>query len=224
MLIIGHRGAAGLESENTLGSLKKAEEAGVGMAEFDFRQTKDGYIVAMHDAALTRTHDERKRVSQLTLNEVKEIGIREAREIPTLEEILASAKIPLNLEIKETGFEDKVATAIKNFPHKLLVSSSNPVVLKKIRSLDGKVNLGFILGLRWGYWFPFAMGVARTLDLYSINPYHSLVTPRHMKAMRELKVKVYPWTVDDVHHFEIMKGFGVDGIFTDYPDRFKNRD
>ena len=222
MLIIGHRGAAGLADENTLSSLKKAEEIGADIAEFDLRETSDGEVVIIHDKTLHRTHDDRRAVKHLTLAEIKAIGEQEAREIPTLTELIAAANIPLNLEIKESGFEQQVIDAIKNFSREVLVSSSNPLVLKKIRTLDEKVKLGFILGPKWEIFFPWAMHIAKTLDLYSINPYRTLVTPKHMKAMREHKLKIFVWTVDDKHEFEITKGFGVDGIFTDYPNLFKN--
>jgi glycerophosphoryl diester phosphodiesterase len=218
MFIIGHRGAAGLAPENTLSSLQAAVDNKVDMVEMDFRQTKDGQIVALHDATLIRTHDDQRGLKRLTLKEVKDLSIGEGREIPTLEEVLIEAKVALNLEIKETGFEEKLVGLIKTFSYEVLVSSSNPVVLKKIRTLDEKVKLGFILGSKWGTFFPLAIALAKTLDLYSIHPYRTIVTPRHMKAIRELKTKIYSWTIDDPHEYVLMKGFGVDGVFTDYPN------
>jgi glycerophosphoryl diester phosphodiesterase len=191
------------------------------MVEADLRQTKDGKIVLSHDPHLLRTHDDRRHISGLTLDEIREIGQREGRPLPELSEYLEEAKLPLNLELKEAGMEEQVLSAIKNFPHKVLISSSLPQALKKIRTLDGKIPLGLIIGQKMGYMFPLMMQVARQLDLYSIHPIHTLVTPSNMKSMRRLGVKVFAWTVNDVHEFLVVKGLGVDGVFTDFPNIIK---
>src|SRR5690606_23501679 len=116
---------------------------------------------------------------------------------------------------------EKVLAAIKNFPHKVLISSHLPRVLKKVRALDEKAPLGLILGQRMGYLFSLALMIASQLDLESIHPIHTLITPSRMLAMRKLGTKIYPWTVNSPHDFQLMKGFGVDGVFTDYPETIK---
>lgn len=221
MLIIGHRGAAGLAPENTLSSLQAAVSAGVDMVEVDLRQTKDKHIVLSHDPALLRTHDDRRKISDLTLEEVREIGKREGREIPELSEFLAAAKLPVNLELKETGMEKIVLEKLKNFPHRVLISSNHPQVLQKIRTLDGNAQLGLIIGPKTGFIFPVMLALASRLKVQSIHPVENLITPAHMRSMRRTGAKVYVWTINDIHQFLVMKGMGVDGIFTDYPNIIK---
>ena len=46
---IGHRGAAGLEPENTIRSFKKALDLGVDAIEFDIHCLKSGKLVVNHD-------------------------------------------------------------------------------------------------------------------------------------------------------------------------------
>ncbi len=220
MLIIGHRGAAGLARENSISSLQKATELGVDMVEMDLRQTLDGHIVAMHDASLLRTHDDPRKVADLTLEQIQAIGIAEHNPIPTLDEILAHANLDLNLELKVGGMEETVISKIKNFSHKVLVSSHHPTVVKKISTLDEKIPTGFIIGPKMGQLFPLMMGVASYLKPYSIHPYQSLVTPRHMKMMRGITNRIYPWTINSIHEYRVLKGFGIEGIFTDYPDLY----
>ncbi|MBX4187630.1 MAG: hypothetical protein KW793_00655 [Candidatus Doudnabacteria bacterium] len=221
MLIIGHRGAAGLAPENTISSLKAGIDAGVQMIEVDLRQTKDAKIILSHDPTLLRTHDDRRKISDLTLQEIEQISIKEGRGIPVLSKFLEASKVSLNLELKEAGMEEQVLSEIKSFPHKVLISSSLPQVLKKVRTLDGKIPLGFVIGPKMGYMWPFMMAIAKQLDLYSIHPIHTLITPVHMKSMRRLGVKVFTWTVNSVHDYLVIKGFGVDGVFTDYPNTIK---
>ena len=52
---IAHRGASGSAPENTLAAFKKALDIGVDAVELDLHGTKDGEIVAIHDATLDRT-------------------------------------------------------------------------------------------------------------------------------------------------------------------------
>lgn len=222
MIVIGHRGAAGLAPENTLSSLQAAVSAGANMVEVDLRLTQDGFAVLSHDPTLARTHDDRQKISDLTLEEVRAIGLREGREIPELSEFLQSVQLPINLELKDSGLEEIVVNAISNFPHKVLISSNLPQVLKKVRTLDRKVSLGFIIGPKAGYVFPLMLAFAKHLDLYSIHPVQTLITPGHMRAMRRLGVKVYTWTINNIHDYLVVKGMGVDGVFTDYPNIIKD--
>ena len=53
-LIIGHRGAMGYETENTLASIQKAMDLGVDMIEIDVFKIKSGEIVVFHDDTLDR--------------------------------------------------------------------------------------------------------------------------------------------------------------------------
>jgi glycerophosphoryl diester phosphodiesterase len=222
MIVIGHRGAAGLAPENTISSLQAAIEAGANMVEVDLRITKDGFAVLSHDPTLARTHDDRRQISELTLPEIQAIGQREAREIPELSEFLQQASLPVNLELKDSGLEPVVLKAIEHFPHKVLISSSLPQTLKKIRALDRKIPLGFIIGPKAGYVFPLMLAMAKRLDLYSIHPVHTLITPGHMRAMRRLGVKVFAWTVNNIHDYLVVRGMGADGVFTDYPNIIKD--
>jgi glycerophosphoryl diester phosphodiesterase len=88
MKIIGHRGAAGLELENTLASLRRAKELGVDGIEFDVRLTKDRQLVLCHDKDLARVSGNPARVANLTLKEIKKIKLYNGEKVPTLDEAL----------------------------------------------------------------------------------------------------------------------------------------
>jgi glycerophosphoryl diester phosphodiesterase len=47
------------------------------------------------------------------------------------------------------------------------------------------------------------------------------VSPDYLKACHSEKMIVVVWTVNEKEQIEKMKGMGVDGIISDYPDRFK---
>lgn len=64
--IMGHRGASGLEPENTLRSFRKAIELGVDYIECDVHATKDGHLVLIHDSTVDRTTNGTGEVKSFT--------------------------------------------------------------------------------------------------------------------------------------------------------------
>ena len=52
--VLGHRGCAGLEPENTIRAFKKAVNLKVDLIEFDVRMTKDKELVVIHDEKVDR--------------------------------------------------------------------------------------------------------------------------------------------------------------------------
>jgi glycerophosphoryl diester phosphodiesterase len=55
-------------------------------------------------------------------------------------------------------------------------------------------------------------------DIYSPN--YGLVTSEHVKRAHELGMRIIPWTVNRKDDMQRMVEYGVDGLITDYPDRF----
>ncbi len=58
-----------------------------------------------------------------------------------------------------------------------------------------------------------------TPTIYS--PDQNTVTNAIVKECKELGIKLIPWTVNDLAKMKELKGMGVDGIISDYPDLFE---
>lgn len=56
-----------------------------------------------------------------------------------------------------------------------------------------------------------------TPSIYS--PDYKLLSKEEVKHCHDLKMRVIPWTVNDPVEMVSLKGMGVDGFITDYPDR-----
>ncbi len=92
-MIVGHRGAAGLAPENTLAAFR----AGLphsDMLELDVHLSRDGAVIAAHDADAERTTGKDAAWIDLTLEEIQALdagswfGPGFARErVPTLDEV-----------------------------------------------------------------------------------------------------------------------------------------
>lgn len=51
------------------------------------------------------------------------------------------------------------------------------------------------------------------------SPYYKLLKKEDIEYLHKRKIRVIPWTVNEENEMLSMRGLGVDGIITDYPDR-----
>ncbi len=71
--VVAHRGASSEIAEHTARAYEKAIEQGADAVECDVRLTRDGHLVCVHDSTLSRTSDGRGRVSEVTLDEMRDL-------------------------------------------------------------------------------------------------------------------------------------------------------
>ena len=97
-LILAHRGDWSRAEENSLDAFAAAlRRPGVDGVEFDVRSARDGTPVVIHDATLGRLRGVRRRVRDLSVGELRVLGVL------TLAEILEALPAPffLDIELKE---------------------------------------------------------------------------------------------------------------------------
>ena len=113
--VAAHRGWMAKYPENTLEAFRAALTLDVDQLETDVRITKDGELVLMHDATVDRTTNGTGLVSELTLQELKELDVSNGAKIPTLIEFMELVKdhptITLDIELKEYPTEGREALA-----------------------------------------------------------------------------------------------------------------
>jgi len=110
-LLVGHRGAAALDPENTVRSFRRGVAEGSALLECDVHLSADGRDVVLHDATLDRTAqaDSPLRtgaVADLTRAQLDRVLVGEDEHIPTLAQVLEAAvredgaRVPLLVEVK----------------------------------------------------------------------------------------------------------------------------
>lgn len=224
MLIIGHRGAKGLAPENTLEALQAGYESEADMLEFDVRMTKDGVLVVIHDARLLRTHRHSITVSSITLAELQKLTTHDP--IPTVEEVLDLyyGKVLLNIEIKSRGCGDTLVALLKKRYLKkaadwnnILISSFQANELLRIRKLAPRANLALLHDNN-----PFIfIAYQRRLNLTAVG-FHRLYLNRFaLEIAKRAGLFIYVYTVNRVGAIQILQQQGVDGVVTNYPDKFR---
>jgi glycerophosphoryl diester phosphodiesterase len=51
------------------------------------------------------------------------------------------------------------------------------------------------------------------------SPQFKLIDKAKVQYLHTKKIRVIPWTVNEIHDMLVLKGMGVDGLITDYPNR-----
>ncbi len=222
--IIAHRGASKLAgTDNTIESFALAIELCADFVEMDVRQTKDKKLIVFHDDVIDDT-----LVKFLTFDELNTKTKEKGYAVPLFDDVLklCKGKIKLDIELKETGYEFRVLSAIKKYfsYDEFMIKSFLDTAVKKVELLDKRVNTGLLLGYkkadikrRVNEYMPKRR--LALLDVDFISPQHRLVTWDFMLRMRLLRKKVYVWTANDEKIIKKLLAKGVDGIITDVPDK-----
>ncbi|WP_068621210.1 glycerophosphodiester phosphodiesterase [Paenibacillus tuaregi] len=234
MKIIGHRGAAGHAPENTLKSIVTALKQGVQGIEIDAQLTKDNHVVIIHDFTVDRTTNGRGKIHELTLEEIRSLDAGSAFRpefggelVPTLEEVLEliPSDVLLNVELKQIAYErrnleEKVAESIAKYNRAdhTIISSFDHYSLKRIHEIDPTLQTGL---LTYTHMLnPWKYIQDNGLNVYSIHPAYEFLTREYVSEIHQHGYKIYCYTVNDAVTGQTLEDFGVDGIITDYPDRF----
>jgi len=230
-LRLGHRGASGTHPENTMISFARAVELGCDGIEFDVHRTKDGHLVVIHDPTLNRTTNGTGWVRDHTLAEIKRLDAGKfkhakyaGQQVPTLAEVIHQTPVDLKLfielkagSIHYPGIEADLIQALKTERalDRTQISSFDHHGLKLIHELDPHIELGMLFSDN--PVDPVAM--ARACGATALHPFYLWVQPPMVMAARAAGMKVNVWTVNDPVPIALLKQIGVDGVFSDYPDR-----
>lgn len=224
MKIIGHRGACGHKPENTLASFKKALELGVDMIELDVYALPSGEVVVIHDDKVDRTTDGHGYVLDFTLEDLRSLDAGNGEMIPLLTEVLdlINKQVPINIELKGVGTATKVANIINRYKRDLgwknehfFISSFNHIELQAFKNLIPEINIGALVGHIPVDYAAFA----EDLGAFSANLNAEFTTTEYVTDAHARGLKVYVYTVNDESEVKRMQTLGVDGIFTNYPDK-----
>jgi glycerophosphoryl diester phosphodiesterase len=216
MMIMGHRGAAALEPENTLLSISRAMEIGVDAVEIDVRLSKDKEIVVIHDSTVDRTTDGKGPVNTYALNEIKKLDAGKGETIPTLDEAidLVGKKVRLVIELKEEGTERKVVELImrNNLHDNVYVISFWHRLVKKVKEMDDRIKTGVLF-----VGCPVDACVATQASSDALVMKYTFVNREFVAIAHKEGLKVFVWNIDDGDLLKPYADMRVDGIGSNDP-------
>jgi glycerophosphoryl diester phosphodiesterase len=233
VLAFAHRGGArqpdlpGLE--NTLAAFEHAVRLGYTYLETDVQVTRDGVLVAFHDALLGRVTDGTGHIEELDSTELAQIRVGAREQVPTLASLVdAFPDRRFNIDLKSDAAVAALAAFVRDrdLYDRVLVGSFSGRRIRRFRRLVGPrvataaspgevaayVALPGTLARRLTSGAPAALQVPHRRGPLVVASRH-LVRRAHAAGLH-----VHVWTVDDPTEMERLLDRGVDGLMTDRTD------
>ncbi len=237
--VVGHRGACGYAPETTIASYRLAIQMGADFVEVDVHRSRDGVLIAIHDADVSRTTDGKGFVSDFTLAELKALDAgswfnkafpEKARpeyaglRVPALQEVMDAVKesrADLFIEIKDPeryqpDLEHALLSLIRSngMEERVRILSFSTASLRKIKEIDPCFPTVLLIAK------PRENPVASCLQISAdeLGILHTKATAALVDEAHRSGLLLSVWTVDQQEDMERMIALGVDRITTNYPD------
>lgn len=226
MICFAHRGARGHEPENTLRAFAKALDLGAPWVEVDVYPV-GGELVVFHDLRLERTTNGTGYIFDQELSYLRNLDAGMGEKIPTLRQVidLIDGQAGINIELKWPGTAEPVAKLIDTCCRELgwpadhfLVSSFIHAELRHFHQLLPAIRIGALTGD-----LPLNLAAfAEELDADAVHANIEFVSQDFVDDAHLRGMQFYVYTVNHAEDIAWMARLGVDGLFTDYPERVLN--
>lgn len=233
--IIAHRGASSLAPENTLAAFRQAHALQTEWIEFDVTLTKDRVPIIFHDKETHRTTNLiGRKISTLPLTEIKQLDAGSwfspefaGEKIPTFAEtlqFLATHNIHAHIELKPNhNFEVATVTQVLAefraiWPTHLtaIFSSFSVPMLRTLRQHDSTLNIAFI----HNRWHMDNLDILHELNCQAMHLNARYITEQQVHQLKAANFQVRCFTINHLKRGQILYSWGVDGVFTEHPERF----
>lgn len=225
-----HRGGDEATTENTLEAFQYSSDLGFIFMETDVQFTNDGEVVVFHDRDLKRIAGIEKKISELSINEIKSIDLINGGKIPTLNELLYSFKdLRFNIDIKVDAAVERSVEIIKSHGalNRTCLAAFSSKRVDHIRNLAGKdacTSMGQLEVsklIMQSYGFPFKKQSGMCAQVPVTQWGLPVVTKRFIKEAHAQEKLVHVWTIDEPKEMFSLIDMGVDGLMTDKPSVLK---
>ncbi|MCC6765991.1 MAG: glycerophosphodiester phosphodiesterase [Deltaproteobacteria bacterium] len=230
-LAIAHRGASGRAPENTHAAFAAALALGAEAIELDCQLTADGELVVIHDETLDRTTEGHGPVGDRTWDELARLDAGgwfdpcyAGERIPRLADVLVQLRdrVLLNVEIKSARdvgtIEAKLAALVAHADAAewVVVSSFHWDALRNLRAAAPWARLGVLCDAdpRRG-----GLALAAELRCEVVIPGRRWIDPGVVEEAHARGLDVWVWTVNEPGEMRRLLALGVDGLFSDWPER-----
>jgi glycerophosphoryl diester phosphodiesterase len=199
-MVAAHRGVAAGAAENTIDAFTNAISAGADMVEFDVRRTRDGELIAFHDAGVNGVP-----VGELTRDDIAAAtGVRP----PLLAEVLraCAGRIRLDVELKEDGYVPDVMAVLRAGADaaQMVVTSFLPAVIAQAKDAFPEVKTGLLVGtdappwrVRQHYRQLFPVDLARKVRANYLAPHFRLARFGVVRRAAAAGLPCLLWTVNE---------------------------
>jgi len=219
MIVIGHRGAAGLAAENTIAAIDAGLAAGVDAVEIDIRIAADGTPVLSHNDFILGTDGQKLLIRDYTYVDLR----AHKPDLATLTQAVQTVKRskPLHIEIKRGEPVDVLIAFLQGYLQRDYLPSDFAVVSfdqSALRAVHHALpQLPLVVNDSWS-------GVrarlrAEELGTKRINMNARWLWGGFIRAVHHGGYQLAPYTVDDPVRIRTWAPY-LYGVITNHPERF----
>ncbi len=239
-MIVAHRGASYDAPENTLAAFRLAWEQEADGIEGDFRLTRDGHIVCLHDETTERTAGTNLDVAASTLAELQELDVGTwkgpefaGERIPLLSDVIATVPAGKRIVIELKAGSEIVVPLARVLadsglqPEQILVISFDEATIAAVKQQLPHLRTHWLSGYEpdddIGPWTPTAPEIAAAIrragaDGFGSQGRRSVFTREFRDALANEGVgEFHVWTVDEPADARFFQELGAWGITTNRP-------
>lgn len=229
MIVHAHRGSYRFP-ENTMPGILWSVEHGY-VPEIDVQLTSDGVPVILHDASTARTMSgTAANVSTITYADfmartvkAKVHGGTTGKPVSMEQVLQAVGNRPVNFEIKSltNATTDAMIALLKKYNvmhvHELTSFSWDQCV-RAVQAGVKYVSYTWNSGTQ-----PHTWAEMKNAGIFCGNPSMANTSRSMVTAAHDAGVKINPWLINDPVAYDLVKGYGVDGITSNWPDYATNQ-
>jgi glycerophosphoryl diester phosphodiesterase len=213
-----------------MSAFRLALEMGAGAVELDVHQTAHRELVVIHDEDLRRVGGRFDQIRDMSWQELCRFDVGtwfdakfRGEIVPQFEDVLAllGNKTEIHAELKRgssiyPGIEERLVALLRKRRalKSCVISSFEHPALFKVRELESKARIGYLLG---DTPLESAWEEMKALQAESLNLSLRQVTAARVAAAHRRKLKVLVYTVNDAADARRLEKMGVDGIFSNFP-------
>jgi glycerophosphoryl diester phosphodiesterase len=214
-LVIAHRGASGIELENSLAAFRAAAGQGADAVELDVHATLDGELVVHHDPSILGLP-----IGQARASDLAQLHLSNGEKIPTLTQaldVLGQLKVFVEVKVLDPKWDDRLLETLDNGPNPsgYAVHSFAFHVVKRLGAKRPNLPRGILSEVA-------TRSPRQTLEDASAQTLwqeRGTLDEPLVKTVHSLGASIIAWTVDNPGEMERLVRWGVDGICTNHPER-----
>ncbi len=238
-LVFAHRGLSSEAPENSMAAFKLAKEKGLPGVELDIHLTNDNKLVIIHDKTTKRISPGTEFIVDSSSSaELAQVDIGSwfdpafaGERLPLLSELFEELGKDLyfDIEIKsdksaDRGLEETLAKLLKAFsygPERIVVSSFNPIAIKRFKAFCPDIPTGIIYFIDDEVPKYLQRGEGRWIgNADFLKPKYTQATSFGLAIGRFFNGRrVLPWTIDDPAEAERVLKIGCDGVISNKPHK-----
>lgn len=239
-IVVAHRGASGLAPENTIPAFELAWKQGADAIEADFRITKDGHIICIHDEDTKKVAGKNLIVKDSTLEQLRQldVGAKKAKQytgtkIPTMQEVFATIPTGKKIYIELKSGKEIIPSLLKEIKQSKLnedqitIISFNPLVLEEIRKQLPTIRLNWLVSFKRnlaGNYKPkpsLVYQILKSIKANGLSTSQNHVNRHFIEYIQKQGYEHHVWTINDAKSAKKFQQWGTHSITTDYPGTIK---